>query len=42
MNAYVKQNQTQQIQKTNLWLPKKGSGEGQIRGMQLADTIYYI
>ena len=33
-----------QIQKTNLWLPKgRGWGwEGQIRGMRLTDTNYYI
>ena len=32
-----------QIQQTNLWLPKgRGNREGQIRGMGVTDTNYYI
>ena len=42
MNVYAKQKDSQ-IQKTNLWLPKgRGKGEGQIRGMVLTGTNYYI
>ena len=42
MNVYAKQEQTWDIE-NKLVLPKdRGKGEGQIKGIELADTNYYV
>ena len=42
MNVYAKQKQTWDIE-NKLVLPKdRGKGEGQIKGIKLADTNYYV
>ena len=41
MNLSTKQKQTHR-QRTDLWLPRRGAGEGQIESLELADANYYI